>query len=99
MAELAASNTGRQSKIANRNLLINHGVSKVVSTLGHGTDKDADALFCSNCLDIFADTNQWGIKTEGDFPAVWWQVICDRVLDDAEKLFIGARGADGEAMQ
>lgn len=44
MAELAAGDTGRQTEVADGDLLVNIRVGEVVGTFGHGTDEYADAF-------------------------------------------------------
>ncbi len=44
VAELAAGNASRETVVADGNLLVYVFVGEVVGTLGHGTDKDTNAL-------------------------------------------------------
>lgn len=44
VTELAASHTGRQAVVADRDRVILELVGKVVASFGHGADEDADAL-------------------------------------------------------
>lgn len=88
MAELAASNTGRQAEVADTDGVILESICKIVAALCHGTDEDANALLWAKILNVVPHTDNRSIKTEGDLTAVGRQVISDRVLDDLEKLFL-----------
>lgn len=99
VAELAASNTGRQREVADRNLLVHHGVGKVILTLGHSTDEDADAVLGIHRLDILTNLDQWRIETQSNLAAVGRQVVGDGVLDHPEQLLVRVGGADRQAVQ
>ena len=60
-----------------------------------GTDKDANAFLGSEGLDVVVHSDDFGLEGECHFPAVWWQVVRDGVLDDTEQLFLRCRGTDG----
>lgn len=99
MAELAASNTGGQAEVADTDGIILEGIGKVIATLGHSTDKDANALFRLELLDVVSDADDGGIETQGDLAAVGRQVIGDGVLDDLEQLLLRRSRSNGEAVQ
>lgn len=44
MAEFTAGHTGTQAVVADTDLVILERVGKIIMTLGHGTDEDADTL-------------------------------------------------------
>jgi len=99
VAELAACHTGRETEIADGNLLVDKLVSKVVGSLGHGSHEDADALLVVQLLDVLSHSHQWRIKTEGDLATVGREVVGDWVGDDLEQLLLRVDGADGESVK
>lgn len=99
MAELAASNTGRQREVADGNLLIHKRVGEVILTLGHSTDKNADAVLGIHGFDILTDLDQWRIETQRDFATVGRQMVGDGVLNHAEQFLVGIGGANRQAVQ
>lgn len=99
MAELAAGDAGRETVVADRDLLVDKLVSKVVSTLGHGADKDADALVVVQGVDVFADADDRRVEAQRDLAAVRWQVVRDGVRDDLEELLLRVRSLDREAVE
>lgn len=70
MAELAASDTGTETVIANSNRFILKFIGKVIATLGHGSDKDANALLRAKGADIFVDSDDGRFETQSDLAAV-----------------------------
>ena len=99
VAELAASHTGRETEVADGDLFVDELIGKVVGSFGHGSHKDTDALLVIQLLDVFSDSDQWGIETEGDLAAVGREVVGDGVGDDLEKFLLGVDGADGESVK
>lgn len=93
MAELAAGHTSREGVVADGNLLVDHGVGKVVLALGHGADKDADALLADR-LDVLAHADELRVETQRHLAAVGRQMVCDGVLDDTQQLLVGVCGPD-----
>lgn len=72
MAELAASNTGTETVVANSDSFILEFIGKVIATLGHGSDKDTNALLRTEGADIFVDSNDRSFETQSDLAAVGW---------------------------
>lgn len=99
MTELAASNTGRETKVADGNLLVDIRVSKVVGTLGHSTNEDANAFIVIELVDVAPDLHDGSVETEGDFAALWGQVVGDGVLNDTEQFFLRIGGFYGETVE
>lgn len=99
MAEFAAGDTGRQAVVADGDLLVHEGIGKIVGALGHGSDKDADALVLVERVDVVAHTHDALVKTQGDLTAVGGEVVGDGVLDDAEQLLLRVSRADREAVE
>ena len=99
MAELAAGDAGRETVVADRDLLIDELVSKVVGTLGHGADKNTDAFVLAEGVDILADADDRSVEAERDLLAVGRQVVGNGVRDDLEELLLGIRSLDGEAVK
>lgn len=99
VAELAASNTGRKTVVADRNLVVDVGVGEVVGALGHGTDKDADALLGIQAVDIAPDRLHLGVEAQRHLAAVGRQVVGDGVLDHTEELFLRVSRPDGKAVK
>lgn len=99
MAELAARHTGTQTVVADRNRIILELISKRVSALGHGADKDANALLGAEIHDVVPHAHNGRVERERDFAAVGRQVVGDGVLDDLEQLLLRSGGADGEFVQ
>ena len=70
VAELAASDAGREVVVANGYLFVDIGVGKVVGTLGHGPNKDTDALVVAEAINVVADPHHGLIKAQRDLAAV-----------------------------
>lgn len=88
MAEFAASHTGRETVVADGDLLIHIGVGKVIAALGHSAHEHADGLVRAEPVNIFADTYNWSVETERDLSAVRRQVISNGVLNHLEQLLL-----------
>ena len=99
VTELAASNTGGQTVVADGDLLIDKLIGKIIRSLGHCSDEDADALLWLEALNIFSDLDNFSIETESDLAAVWWKVIADWVLNNLQKLLLRVGRANGETME
>jgi hypothetical protein len=99
MAELAARYTGREGPAADGNLLVHKRVSKVVFTLGHGANKDANALLGPDALDVVTEAHQRRLKTKRHLAAVGRQVVSNGVLNDAQQLVVRVRRPDRQAVQ
>lgn len=82
VAKLAAGNTGTEAVVADGDGVILESVRKIVASLGHGANEDADALLWTEGLDVVVHTHNGGIETERDFAAVGRKMVRDRVLDD-----------------
>lgn len=99
MAELAACDTCREAVVADGDLVVHVRVGKVVGALGHGADKDANALRAVQAVDVAPHRLHLGVKAERHFAAVGRQVVRDRVLDDPKQLFLRVSRPDGEPVQ
>lgn len=99
MTELAARYAGRQAVIADGNLLIDILIRKVVGTLGHGTNKHADALVLAQSVDVLADAHNGGVKAERNLAAVGRQMVRNRVLDHLQELLLRVGSLDGQTMK
>jgi len=67
MAELAAGDAGGQTIIADGNCVVLEVVGKVILALGHGANKDTDALLGIKSLDVILDTDDRTLETQRDF--------------------------------
>ena len=72
VAELAASDTGRQRVIADGNRVVLVLIGEVVRALCHCADEDAYALSRPQILNIVAYPHDRRVEGKGDFAAVWW---------------------------
>lgn len=99
MAELAARYAGRQAVVADGDLLIDILIRKVVGALGHGTNKDADALVLAQAVDVLAHPHNRGVEAERDFAAVGRQMVRDGVLDHLQELFLRVGALDGQTVE
>lgn len=54
VAEFAACNAGAEVELADGDAVVLYAIGKIVATLGHGTDKDRDALLGVQALDVVA---------------------------------------------
>lgn len=88
MAEFTASHTSTQAEVADTDGVVFEGIGKVIMTLGHGTNKDTDALIGVQRLDIVCCSDHGCLKTESHLTAVGGQVIGDGVLDDLQQLLL-----------
>ena len=94
MAELTARDAGAQTEVADTDRIILELIGKVILTFSHGTDKDADALFRPNILDVVFDSYHFGIVTESNLPTVVREVVCDWVFYHLEQFFWRARSTN-----
>lgn len=99
VAKLATSDACRETVIADGNLFVDKLVGKIIITLGHGADKDADTFVLLERVNIVTHRHHLGIKAEGDLATLGRQVVGDGILDDLEQLFLGGDGANGQAVQ
>ena len=99
MAEPATCDTGTQTEVADTNRVVLEFVCEGVVTLGHGTDKDANALFGGEVGNVVANTDDGSVETQSDLAAVGREVIGDGVLNDLEKLFLRCGRADGQSVE
>lgn len=99
VAELAAGHTGTETVVADTDRVVLERVGKVIVALGHGTDKDGDALLGTQRLDVILGADHGGVETHGHLAAVGGQVVGDRVLDDLEQLLLRVGGANGEPVE
>jgi hypothetical protein len=84
MAESATSDTGTQTEVADTDRVVLELVCKGVVTLGHGSDKDADALLRCKVGNVVADTDNGRVETESDLAAVGREVVGDGILNDLQ---------------
>lgn len=89
MAEFTARHTCTQTVVTDTDGVVLEGVGKVIVTLGHGTNKDANALVGTHGLDVVGGPHDGGLETECHFPAIGGKVIRDGVLDDLQQLLLG----------
>ena len=88
VAELAARYASAEAVVADTDRIVLVHIREVVCAFCHGADKDADALFWTQVCDIVSHSDHWRIEGQSDFPAVRWQMIRNRILDDFQKLFL-----------
>lgn len=88
VAEFTACNTGAQAVIANTDRFIFEGIGKIIFSFSHSSDENANAFFRCKALDVVSNSDHFGIKTECDFAAVRWQMICYWVFYDFEQFFL-----------
>lgn len=99
MAEFTARHTCTQTVVADTDGVVLEGVGKVIVTLGHGTNEDANALVGTHGLDVVGGSHHGGLETEGHLPAVGGEVVRDRVLDDLEQLLLRVCRADRQPVK
>lgn len=99
MAELAAGNASRETVVTDSNLLVYEFVGEIIRALGHGTNKDANALRWFKVLDIVSRSHDLFVKTEGNLAAVRREMVCDGVLNDAQQLLLRVCGSDGQTVE
>lgn len=99
VTEFAAGHARTETVIADTDGLVLEGVGKVILAFGHGADKDADTFVGFKSVDVISDSNDVGVKTQGDFPAVRGEVVGDGVFDDLEQLFLRVDGPNGQPVQ
>lgn len=99
MAEFTAGHTSTQAEVADTDGVILEGISKVIMTLGHGTDKNTNALICIQRLDIVCCSDHGCLETESHLTAVGRQVIGNGILDDLQQLLLRVGRADGEPVK
>jgi len=99
VAELATGHTGRETVVADTDGVILERIGKVVVTLGHGTDKDSNALLGANRLNVVSGPHNGGLETESHLAAVGRQVVGDGVLDHLQQLLLRVSGADGQTVE
>jgi len=94
VAKLTACNAGTEVELANGNGVVLDLVGEVVVTLGHGSDKDGNALVLVQVVDVVANAHHLGIETQCDLAAVGRQMVRDGVFNDLDELLVGRGGAD-----
>lgn len=99
MAEFAAGDRGRETVVADGDLLVDEFVREVVRAFGHCSNEDADALLVFQALHVFSYFDQGCIEGEGDLSAIGRKMVGDRILNDLEELFLGVNGSDGETVE
>jgi hypothetical protein len=99
VAEFAARDTGRETVVADGDLLVDELVREVVRTLCHSTHENANTLLGLQTSNVLADFDEFGIETQSDLSAVGRQVVCDGILDDLEKLLLRRCRSDGESVE
>lgn len=99
MAEFAASHAGTETVVADRDRIVLEGIGEVITTFGHSTHEDTDALIGIQVRNVVTDFDHFGIEGESDLPAVWWQMIRDRVLDDFEQFLLRIDRSDRQLMK
>lgn len=99
MTELAASHAGGKAVVADTDGLVLEFIGKVVLSLGHGPDKDADTFGGRQSVDVVSHPDHFGVETEGDFSAIHREVVGDGVLDDLQQLFLGVDRSNRESME
>ena len=95
MTELAASDAGTKAEIADTDRLVLEFVSKVVLAFSHGADEDTDAFIWCKALDIVFNTDNFCLEAQRDFPALRRKVVCYRILNDLQELFLRVGGSYG----
>ena len=99
MTKLAAGNTGTQCVITNTDGIVLERVGKVIASLGHGADEDANTFLGAEGFDVITDADDGGFETHRHLATVRREVIGDGILDDLEQFLVRVGGADGESMQ
>ena len=99
VTELAACHARTQAVVADADSILDDGISKVIVSLGHGSDKYADALLVAQICNVVLHPNDGSVETQGDLPAAWWQMIGDGVLDHLQELLLRVGGPDRQSMQ
>ena len=98
MTEFTASYTGTETEVADADGVVLDIVGKVVTTLGHCTNKDTDAFLRAEGFDVVTDTHDFGVEREGHFATIVRKVVGNGVLDDSEEFLLGRGRADGKSM-
>lgn len=80
VAELGTCHRSRQWVVRKTDLLVNVLIGKIVLSSGHSTNENAYTLILVQCFHVVLHSSDLGIKTQGDFAALNWQVVCDGVL-------------------
>jgi uncharacterized Zn-binding protein involved in type VI secretion len=94
VTELATCDAGTEVEVADGDAVILEVVGKVIAALGHGTDKDGNALVLVEAGNVVADAHNLRVEAEGDLAAVGGQVVGDGILNDFDQLFLRRGGAD-----
>ena len=99
VAELATSNTSRKRVVGDTDRVVLVLIGKGIITLGHSTNKDADALLRSEIADVVTNSHDLCVERESDLAAVWWQVIGDWILNDLEQFLLRGSTSNRELVQ
>ena len=84
VAKLTTRNAGTKTEVTDTDSVVLECICKVIFTLGHCTNEDANTLLGSKVCYIVFHSNHGRIKTKGDFPTIGGQMISNGVLDDFE---------------
>jgi len=99
MAKFTACHTCTQTVVADTDGVIFEGVGKVIVTLGHGTNEDANALVGTQRLDVVGGPHHRSLETESHLPAVGGKMVRDGVLDNLQQLLLGVCRADRQPVK
>lgn len=98
MAELTARNAGTETVVAETDRVVLEAVREIIITFCHRTHKYTYALLGAQVAYVILDSNHFGFKAESDFATVGWEMICYRILDHLEQLFLRIGRSDTQAM-
>lgn len=99
VTEFTAGHASTQAVVADTDRIVFERVGKVIVTLGHGSDKDANAFLGAERLDIVSRPHHGGLVTESHFTAVGRKVVRDGIFDDFEQLLLGVGRADRQPVK
>ncbi len=99
MAEFAAGHAGRQAIVANRDLLVDIAIGKVVRALGHGSDKHTDAFVSVQRVDVLPYAYNRCVKAQRYLATFGRQVVRNRVGNHPKQLLLRVGAFDRKSMQ
>lgn len=88
VAEFATRNTGTQAEIADADGVILEGIGEVIVTFGHGADEHAHTLFRAEVCDVVFYSDNIGVVTQRNFPAIRGKMVGDGVLDHFQEFLL-----------
>jgi hypothetical protein len=99
VTKFAAGNAGTKVEVADSNAVVLQVVCKIITALGHSSNKDCYALILVEVRYVVAYAHNFRVEAECDLAAIGWKVIGNGVLDNLDELFLRCSGPNLVSME